>query len=91
VPALILGCDLCGRGSGTAQTPHPLIFFGFFHPGPRSADHELEERRALVGLVRVRPAEGSLNPPGPGDAGGPGSEACRGLSRMSARRRPWTK
>jgi hypothetical protein len=29
----------------------------------------LEERRALVGLVRVRPAEGVLIPPGPGDAG----------------------
>jgi hypothetical protein len=31
-----------------------------------------KERRALVGLVRVRPAQGVLIPPGPGDAGGPG-------------------
>ena len=31
-----------------------------------------KERGAPVGLVRVRPAEGVLIPPGPGDAGGPG-------------------
>jgi hypothetical protein len=31
-----------------------------------------------------------LNQPGRYDAGCPGSEACRGLSRLSARRRPWT-
>jgi hypothetical protein len=33
VPARILGCDLCGRGSGAARTPQPWIFLGFFHPG----------------------------------------------------------
>src|SRR6476646_6817445 len=40
-------------------------------PGPvmakaRRLAHELEERRALVGLVRVRPAEGVLIPPAQG-------------------------
>jgi hypothetical protein len=40
-------------------------------PGPvmakaRRQAHELEERRALVGLVRVRPAEGVLIPPAQG-------------------------
>ena len=40
-------------------------------PGPvmakaRRLAHELEERRALVGLVRVRPAEGVLSPPAQG-------------------------
>ena len=54
-------------------------------PGPvmakaRRLAHELEERRALVGLVRVRPAEGVLIPPGPGDVGGPGFGRYRGLS-----------
>jgi hypothetical protein len=56
-------------------------------PGPvmakaRRLAHELEERRALVGLVRVRPAEGVLIPPGPGDAGGPGFGRYRGLSLL---------
>jgi hypothetical protein len=32
----------------------------------RRLAHELEERRALVGLVRVRPAEGVLSPPAQG-------------------------
>ena len=32
----------------------------------RRLAHELEERRALVGLVRVRPAEGVLIPPAQG-------------------------
>ena len=37
-----------------------------FERPQRRLAHELEERRALVGLVRVRPAEGVLIPPGPG-------------------------
>jgi hypothetical protein len=39
-----------------------------------------------VGLVRVRPAEGVLIPPGPGDAGGPGSDQQAGAFPVGARR-----
>ena len=59
-----------GRASGAismSKRPHPLISQLFLATGypdflgfQRRLAHELEERRALVGLVRVRPAEENL-------------------------------
>jgi hypothetical protein len=79
------------RASG-AISPHIRppwfpIFWEFFIQAPqRRLAHELEERRALVGLVRVRPAEEDLL--GPQGRGRPWFRSRRGLSRISARRRP---